>query len=243
MSKSAGPGSYRLYQQEADVLRLIPAKAPAARLRGVVEVDDWIALIVDWVPGTVAGPPWTTASVQAAANACSDLAAITAPAGLPKVVDRLPDLDGWTKLATEPHRLNAWESRHIEDLVAATSGWRRWTSGQRLSHHDVRCDNIIISSADGRAVLVDWGYGCNGHVHDDLAVGDQALRDVSADTVAALDRPLAVFVTAAGGQHGLVAVGVGAEAALPDRLFTLVDDLDGRGPLVRIHPDDDASHQ
>jgi hypothetical protein len=69
------------------------------------------------------------------------------------------------------------------------------------------------------------------------------LRDVPADAVAALDRPLAVFVSAPGSEHRLVAVGVGAEAALPDRLFTFVDDLDGRGPLVRIHPDDDSSHQ
>jgi hypothetical protein len=69
------------------------------------------------------------------------------------------------------------------------------------------------------------------------------LRDVPADTVAALDRPLAVFVSAAGGEHRPVAVGIGTEPGLPDRLFTLVDDLDGRGPLVRIHPDNDPSHQ
>ena len=64
-----------------------------------------------------------------------------------------------------------------------------------------------------------------------------------ADAVAALDRPLALFVPAAGGEHGLVAVGVRAEAPLRDRLLPFVDDLDGRGPLVRIHPDDDSSHQ
>ncbi|GIF02383.1 hypothetical protein Ari01nite_98470 [Paractinoplanes rishiriensis] len=31
---------------------------------------------------------------------------------------------------------------------------------------------------------------------------------------------------------------VGAEPALRQGSFPLVDDLDGRGPLVRIHPDD-----
>ena len=31
--------------------------------------------------------------------------------------------------------------------------------------------------------------------------------------------------------------------ALPDRLLALVDDLDGRGPLVWIHADDDPSHR
>ena len=47
---------------------------------------------------------------------------------------------------------------------------------------------------------------------------------------------------AAGGEHGLVAVAVGAEPALPDDLLPLVDDLDGGGTLMRIHLDDDASH-
>jgi hypothetical protein len=81
-----------------------------------------------------------------------------------------------------------------------------------------------------------------GHVHHGFAVGDQALGDVSADAVAALDRPYPVGVLAAGGQHGLVTGAVGAEPALPDDAFTLVDDLDGRGPLVRIHSDDDLGH-
>jgi hypothetical protein len=44
-------------------------------------------------------------------------------------------------------------------------------------------------------------------------------------------------------EHGLVAVAVGAEPALADGLFTLVDDLDSGGTLVRIHPDDDPSHR
>ena len=57
------------------------------------------------------------------------------------------------------------------------------------------------------------------HVHHGLAVGDQALSDVPADAVAALDRPQPVLVLAAGGEHGLVAVAVGAEPALPDGPF------------------------
>ncbi|WP_245737031.1 hypothetical protein [Micromonospora pattaloongensis] len=41
------------------------------------------------------------------------------------------------------------------------------------------------------------------------------MSDVPADAVAALDRPKAVLVPATGGEHGLVAVAVGAEPALP----------------------------
>jgi hypothetical protein len=81
-----------------------------------------------------------------------------------------------------------------------------------------------------------------GNVDHGLAVGDQAPGDVLAHAVAALERPYPVGVLAAGGQHGLITVAVGAEPALPENPRTLVDDLNGRGPLMRIHPDDDLGH-
>jgi hypothetical protein len=79
-------------------------------------------------------------------------------------------------------------------------------------------------------------------VQDGLAVGDQALSDVPADAAAALDRPDPVGVFAASGEHHLVAVGVGAEPALAEHAFALVDDLDGGGALVRVYTDDDLAH-
>jgi hypothetical protein len=71
-----------------------------------------------------------------------------------------------------------------------------------------------------------------GHVQDGLAVGDQPLGDVPADAGAALDGPDVVLVLTAGGEQGLVAVTVGAEPALADGLFAVIDDLDGRRTLV-----------
>jgi hypothetical protein len=44
------------------------------------------------------------------------------------------------------------------------------------------------------------------------------------------------------GEHRLVAVAVGAEPALAEGLLTVVDDLDGGRPLVRVHADDDSCH-
>src|ERR1022692_4739313 len=80
------------------------------------------------------------------------------------------------------------------------------------------------------------------HIHDRLAVGDQALRDVPADPVAALHRPGAVLELAARGQHRLVAVPVSAEPAREQHLLPVVDDLDRRRALMRIHPDDHGLH-
>ncbi|MFG1955654.1 hypothetical protein [Micromonospora sp. NPDC048830] len=48
---------------------------------------------------------------------------------------------------------------------------------------------------------------------------------------------------AAGGEHGLVAVAVGAEPALSERFLSPVDDFDGGGTLVWVHADDDLGHR
>jgi aminoglycoside phosphotransferase (APT) family kinase protein len=162
MSSTLNVRSHELYQQEAAVLRVMPADVPAVRLRGVIEVDDWIALVLDRMPGKVAGPPWTTASVAAVAAACTAVARVTAPAGVPPVLARLPDLDGWAKLAAEPHHLTGWETRHVDRLATATIGWRDWTAGRWLTHQDIRGDNAIIDPVHGTAVLVDWGSGAAG---------------------------------------------------------------------------------
>ena len=65
---------------------------------------------------------------------------------------------------------------------------------------------------------------------------------MTADSVATLHRPEAILVPGAGFQHGPIAVAVGAETALGEDLLPVVDDLDRRGPLVRIHADDDGCH-
>ncbi|MEU4522599.1 hypothetical protein AB0F52_28285 [Amycolatopsis sp. NPDC024027] len=70
-----------------------------------------------------------------------------------------------------------------------------------------------------------------------LAVGDQALREMAADALAALDRPHPLRMPATGGQHAVVAVLVGAEPTGVQHVLAFVDDLDGGGPLVRIHAD------
>jgi len=82
-----------------------------------------------------------------------------------------------------------------------------------------------------------------GNVHDRLPIGDQALRDVLADAVAPFDRPDPIGPPAAGPQHVAVAVTVCAEATDLEHLLTLVEDLDCRGPLVRVHPDHYPAHQ
>jgi hypothetical protein len=65
ISRAVSAGSYRLYQQEAVVLRRLPPDAPAAALLDVVETGDWIALVIELIPGPA--PPskrWHTRAPQ-----------------------------------------------------------------------------------------------------------------------------------------------------------------------------------
>lgn len=57
------------------------------------------------------------------------------------------------------------------------------------------------------------------------------------------DHPDPIVVFTAGGEHGVVAVAVGAEAALADGVLSIVDDLDGGGTLVRIHTGNDPGQR
>jgi hypothetical protein len=105
----------------------------------------------------------------------------------------------------------------------------------------VRVDRVGLTTLTGGEHSSAGGQ-LRRHVHDGFAIGNQALRDVPADAAAALNRPDPVVVPAAGGEHRLVAVAVGAEPALADGLLTVIDDLDGGRPLVRVHANDDSCH-
>jgi hypothetical protein len=104
----------------------------------------------------------------------------------------------------------------------------------------VRVDGVGLAALAGVEHPRPGGQ-LRGYVHHDLAVGDQTLSDVLADAVAALDRPDPVLMLPAELEHRLVAVTVGAEPASREDLLAVVDDLDGSGPLMRIHADDDLS--
>jgi hypothetical protein len=92
--------------------------------------------------------------------------------------DRLPDLNGWAKLAADPGgptepggsgeplerpgpgTLDEWETAHVDRLAEWSADWRVWTAGDRITHLDLRGDNALIDPHSGRATLIDWGYFC-----------------------------------------------------------------------------------
>jgi hypothetical protein len=67
---------------------------------------------------------------------------------------------------------------------------------------------------------------------------DEAVREVFPDAVAALHRPHPVIELPPGGEQLRIPGAVSAEAALAQHHGAFVDDLDRRGTLMRVHPDD-----
>lgn len=163
VSRAASGRSFQAYVREAVTLAAMPRQAPAPTLIGYVDADGWFALVMSVAPGEPAGPPWTAGSADLVAAACETLARIEAPGAVPRVADLLTDFDGWQRLATgRAGRLDGWERRHAATLARLAAGWQHWTAGQTLVHQDIRADNAVVDRAAGRAVLVDWGYGCAG---------------------------------------------------------------------------------
>jgi hypothetical protein len=112
---------------------------------------------------------------------------------------------------------------------------------QRGYRHTVRVDRIRFAALPG-GEYPHLGGELGGYVEHGLAVGDQPLGQVPADTVSALYRPQPLREPAAHSEHLPVAVLVSAEPARGQHGLALVDNLNRRRPLVRIHADDDASH-
>lgn len=158
VAAAANAATYELYQWEAEVLRKLPNSVPAASLRAFIEIGGWAVVVTSYAPGQVAGPPWTSAAVEAVRAAATDVADHPAPAGMKPVIERLPNLDGWLVVADDPS--DDWEKQHAKQLAARVEGWREWTAGSALVHLDVRCDNAIVGA--GQAKLIDWAYAAAG---------------------------------------------------------------------------------
>ncbi len=186
--KAVGPSkSADLYRGEAVALALLPPGVPAATLLGTVDADGWVAVITSYAPGVIAGPPWTDRGIAAVVQACVRVAAFRAPDGLPPVLDLLPDLDGWAKLTA----VDSWEAQWAPRLAEAVLGWREWTAGDVLVHHDLRADNAIVDASTGLATLVDWSFASRGAPWIDRAL-------LAADVAAAghVDGPEAAVAAA-----------------------------------------------
>jgi hypothetical protein len=110
-------------------------------------------------------PPWREGDVDAVKQALSEISASRPPNGL----ERMPRDElafEWREVARDPEPFlstglctREWLGEHLPALRDAAE--RAAFEGDDLLHFDVRSDNISLR--DGRAVLVDWNWACEGN--------------------------------------------------------------------------------
>lgn len=163
--------------RESEILRQLPAHVPRAALAGQVSVDGWELLALDFVSGRMPGNPWTATDLGIAYAACEQSTREPAPKPLdqedqfskdpasdPRIAVTCQQLSARTHAARSPYgrstELEALVHSHGPDLVALLEPLPE-VVGDRLSHGDLRPDNILITE-DSRALLLDWNWVCLG---------------------------------------------------------------------------------
>jgi Ser/Thr protein kinase RdoA (MazF antagonist) len=170
VSAEANQLSVKIHRQERDVLAalepvIVAAGLPVPRLRGSVDLDSWVALILDDVDGRHPAEPWNPAELRRVVAALDRLAGALTPSPIevPTIAEKYARaFTGWRRLAESDHHdgLDRWSRANLDDLAALEATWTAHTSGDSLLHTDVRADNILLAGDD--VVIVDWPHACRG---------------------------------------------------------------------------------
>lgn len=171
-AKAAGPMAPFALQaipREARILDQLAGRATAPRLIGGAAAEDWQLVVLEAIDGHLPGLPWTTADVEAAHDACVELATLD-PAGVTGITDSslAVDVGGdpaalacLDELATGarswPDGIPPLAPAHARELARLGGLAAQALMGDRLVHSDLRPDNILVTP-QGRARLVDWNW-------------------------------------------------------------------------------------
>ena len=179
VSAEANPQSPRLHRREGQNLAaldpvIVARQLPVPRLRGMVDLDPWVALVLDDVDGRPPGLPWRAGDLQQVLAALDRLAGALTPA--PITVRSIAEMyarafTGWRALAGSAgkDRLDPWSRAHLDELAALEPAWAVHSAGDTLLHTDVRADNLLLT-ADGEVVVVDWPHACRGSAFVELVL-------------------------------------------------------------------------
>lgn len=170
---SLNPDTPRLFRQEIQVMTQLPALACVPQLYDTYDDGDWVALLMEDVPGRQPEHPWTRAEADLVFGELGELTAALTPspwASAPRLAEQTGAFGSWAALAdSPPPDLDAWLLDHLGELVAYGSRALDATRGETLAHWDIRADNTLVTDA-GRVVFVDWAWGCLAAPWVDVAV-------------------------------------------------------------------------
>ncbi|WP_336705987.1 phosphotransferase [Oerskovia sp. USHLN155] len=167
VSRTRSADAYDIHRRELDVLRRLPDAAPAPRLLGAHESDEWVALVIEDVDGRHPGLPPERRELIALLGALLEQPVVRDPSGaapFPEATAELaPSFDGWTRLRSDGDvsALPAWAASHLDELEALAAGAARAAHGDRLVHLDLRFDNLLVDTS-ARVWVVDWPWAGTG---------------------------------------------------------------------------------
>jgi hypothetical protein len=161
------PRSPGLYRREIEVMKALPAAAPAPGLLWSYDDGDWVMLVLEDVDGTMPAVPWRDGELSLVMGALERLAAALTPApadAVPVSADLAENYASWRVIAGDPGlaaRLGDWERARLGDLARLEAGWAAAAEGSSLLHADLRADNLLVTRS-GQVMVVDWPYAVTG---------------------------------------------------------------------------------
>jgi hypothetical protein len=169
LSRSRNPDGFGMHEREAEVMGHLPDSVQAPRLidtlRGTVDGDDWIALVIEDVDGRHPGTTGDGSDVRAVLDALDTLPRATgALAGLPRVADDLAvEFGAWDRMAADgfPDVVPAHVLAAAPAFAEAARGAASVVDGDSLAHVDCRADNLLVD-ADGTVWVIDWPWASIG---------------------------------------------------------------------------------
>jgi hypothetical protein len=158
--------SVGLYRAEAATVPHLPAGLPVPRMLDVYDDGNWVALVYEDVEGRHPHVPWRPDDLQRVAAALAEVGVALQPSPWPGAPDFIEANRGfvaaWNEVAASPPPdLEPWMRRHLDRLAAEVPDLTEVMRGDALLHNDIRSDNLLLT-ADGRAVVLDWGAACDG---------------------------------------------------------------------------------
>lgn len=170
------PDSYRIYQMEAAITAGLPERVPAPRLLDTVEVDGWLALLFEFLPGRPPRQPWRPGELRSVLNALAELPGLLTPSPLPvpTAAEQFGDsFHGWRRLAQDRQAgllerlpFGSWVDDRLLELADLEAGWEQAVAGDCLVHADLRADNLLLGG--DRVWVVDWPWACRAQPWLDL---------------------------------------------------------------------------
>lgn len=141
------------------------------RAYGMYDRDGWVALVVQEVPGYTPELPWRHEDVLSAFDALARIGSWRAPHTWPRLeVELAPDFGAWSAvIENPPEDLDPWVTEHAAELWDLSVRALPRMAGDRVTHLDIRADNMLIDAA-GTTRVIDWPWAARGAPWADSAM-------------------------------------------------------------------------